>query len=192
MRLKCMHDAYTSIDTAAEPWYTSSRSPPSYTPLEPKATRQGYTHLEVFSTEKGHVLTVSSSLLVKLPLSVQVPCTKSYHRAMLSKGIQRAHPIPIPSNCPKNVACANCTMRNSKTPPKRVRFTPFPVSMVSRTFWTLFLLSFPSLPRFPFGVLRGAPRWLWGKHSTYEQNKIAEMQLAERSHWRLYALAVRS
>lgn len=80
-------------------------------------------------------------------------CTGTMYQKLPSrhalKGYTTSPSHPIPSNCPENVAYANCTMRNSQTPPKRVRFTPFPVSMVSKTFWTLFLLIF-SLPFLDF------------------------------------------
>lgn len=117
---------------------------------------------------------------------------------MLSKGIQRAQPKFLDAKEDEKRHMRewfHCAMRNSKSlSPKAyvLHLFPLPVTLVSKPYWTAFPSSF-SVPNTELFLLV-APKsasLACGKHSEYEQEN-AEMQLAERSHWRLYALAVRS
>ena len=124
--------------------YMSTRITRPCTSLAPGPARDGCISV-IGTNEEGHTSTVTSSLFVKLPLSVQVPCTRNHIRAMLSKGIQRVHPNPtqpIQLSRQEEENVARTKMRNAKlqnSPQSVVSYT-LSVSMVSRTFWTLFLL----------------------------------------------------
>jgi hypothetical protein len=148
----------TSNNKVPEPTYgdMTKHLASSFIRAESRETRPRFL---VSVTRQGHILTVTSSLFVKLPLSVQV---FAHEKLPCHNALQRVYNDPDPTP-PSNSSTSerkqrhtrDCAMRKLQTPPRIVCFTPFPVAMVSRTFWTLFLPD--SFTNFLFGQLQGAP-----------------------------------
>ena len=199
-------DACATIDMVLEPAYGmycratrcqafhSSRHDQVAMDIEASSSRHGRTY-GIHAKEGRHTSTVTSSLFVKLPLSVHVQVPKATFAPCSQRVYNEPDPTqPIQLSWQENVTCANCAMRNTPKLPRTAFYTfslfPWSQELFVR-FFLLFSLS-PSNPKYISVCSEERLVGFGGSIPHMSKKRIAEMQLAERSHWRLYALAVRS